>query len=112
MQFFAQPCILAESLNANNNMNKNWIPHLTILTGQTVDLLPLQKEHVEELYLAASDKELWEHTPKDCSVKEIFENVYAASLIESEKGNEYTFVIYHKPTKKIIGSTRFFEIFP
>ncbi|MBA3673829.1 MAG: GNAT family N-acetyltransferase [Chitinophagaceae bacterium] len=93
-------------------MNKNWIIHPTILTGQTVDLLPLQKEHFEELCLAATDKELWKHTPKDCSDKEIFENVYSASLIEREKGNEYPFVIYHKPTKKIIGSTRFFEIFP
>ncbi|MEO6818833.1 MAG: GNAT family protein [Ginsengibacter sp.] len=93
-------------------MNKNWIPHPTILTGQTVNLLPLQKEHFEELYVAASDKELWQLIPTDCSVKKTFEKTYAASLSEREKGNEYPFVIYHKPTKKIIGSTRFFEIFP
>ncbi len=79
---------------------------------QKVDLLPLQKEHFEELYIAASDKELWQLIPTDCSDKKTFEKTYAASLIEREKGNEYPFVIYHKPTKKIIGSTRFFEIFP
>lgn len=93
-------------------MKKNWITHPTILTGQIVDLIPLEKEHFEELYIAASDKELWQFIPTDCSVKETFEKVYTASLIEREKGNEYPFVIYHKQTKKIIGSTRFFEIFP
>ena len=37
---------------------------------------------------------------------------YNGALEEREKGNHYPFVIYHKQTNKLIGSTRFFEIFP
>jgi RimJ/RimL family protein N-acetyltransferase len=88
------------------------IPPSTILKGEAVDLLPLQKEHFEELYRAASDKRLWEFIPLDCSVKATFKKAYNAALTERKKGNQLPFVIYHKATDRIIGSTRLFEIFP
>lgn len=93
-------------------MTENWINHPTILTGETVELLPLEKEHFEELYLAASDKKLWELIPVDCSNRDTFETAYNFALTEREKGNQYPFIIFHKGIKKIIGSTRFFEIYP
>jgi RimJ/RimL family protein N-acetyltransferase len=93
-------------------MKAHWINHPTILTGETVELVPLEKEHFEELDLAAADKNLWELIPTDCSNRETFENAYNFALTEREKGNQYPFVIFHKETKKIIGSTRFFEIYP
>jgi RimJ/RimL family protein N-acetyltransferase len=93
-------------------MKAPWITHPTILKGQTVDLLPLEKEHFEELYLAASDKKLWELIPTDCSIQEKFTAAYITALTEREKGNHYPFIIYHKQTQQIIGSTRLFDIFP
>lgn len=93
-------------------MNKNWIPHPTILSGKIVDLIPLEKEHFDELYNAASDKDLWKLIPTDCSIKSNFIDSYNASLTAREKGAEYPFVIYHKARGKMVGSTRFFEIFP
>jgi RimJ/RimL family protein N-acetyltransferase len=93
-------------------MNGSWISHPTILKGTIVDLIPLEKVHFEELYKAASDKELWELVPIDCSIKSNFIDAYSLSLVERDKGKEYPFVIFHKSTSKIIGSTRFFEIFP
>src|SRR5690349_8524112 len=93
-------------------MDKYWIQHPVLLKGKTVDLLPLEKEHFEELYIAAADKELWKLIPTDCSVKEKFDTAYNFALSEREKGSQYPFVIYHKEHKKIIGSTRLFEIFP
>lgn len=93
-------------------MKAPWITHPTILQGQTVDLRPLEKEHFEELYLAASDKKLWELIPTDCSIRENFTAAYTTALTEREKGNHYPFIIYHKQTQKIIGSTRLFDIFP
>ncbi len=92
-------------------MKKQWIPHPTILQGQLVDLIPLEKEHFAELFLASSDKELWEFVPTNCSVKETFDAAYSTALAEREKGNEYPFIIIHKKTNRIIGSTRLFEIF-
>jgi RimJ/RimL family protein N-acetyltransferase len=93
-------------------MSKNWIQHPTILTGTTVDLIPLQKEHFDELFLAASDKDLWKLVPIDCSDRQKFDTAYNFALEEREKGRQYPFTIYHKATKRIIGSTRFFEIHP
>ena len=89
-----------------------WIKHPTILKGQLVDLLPLERQHFDELYLAAADKKLWEHIPVDCSERERFMSVYDTALAEREKGNQYPFVIYHRETGKIIGSTRWFDIHP
>ena len=93
-------------------MTEPWINHPTILTGETVELRPLEKEYFEELYLAASDKKLWELIPADCSNRDTFETAYNFALTEREKGNQYPFIIFHKEANKIIGSTRFFEIYP
>ncbi|SNB33843.1 GNAT family N-acetyltransferase [Flavobacterium psychrophilum] len=90
----------------------NWIKHPTILKGETVDLIPLEKEHFAKLYEVASDKKLWELIPIDCSKQESFNTAYNFAIAERAKGSQYPFVIVHKATNKIIGSTRLFEIFP
>ncbi|HTA81708.1 MAG TPA: GNAT family N-acetyltransferase [Bacteroidia bacterium] len=93
-------------------MAENWIKHPTILKGTMVDLIPLEKEHFDELYLAAADKKLWEFIPSDGSEREKFNTLYNTALEEREKGNHYPFIIQHKQTKKFIGSTRFLDIVP
>ncbi|MES2591769.1 MAG: GNAT family N-acetyltransferase [Bacteroidota bacterium] len=93
-------------------MLDHWIKHPTILTGELVDLIPLEEKHFAELYLAASDKSIWEFIPTNCSEPEKFKQTYSIALAERNKGNHYPFVIYHKATNKLIGSTRLFEIFP
>lgn len=96
----------------NYNMTKNWIPHPTILKGSTVELLPFEKEHFEDLYSAASDKELWNYTPTDGWKKKVFYELYSIALTERDTGRQYPFVIFHKEKQKLIGSTRLFEIYP
>ncbi len=93
-------------------MEKNWISHPTLLKGKIVDLLPLEEKHFDELHSAASDKRIWEFYTGDWSVRETFNKVYNGSLKLREKGKEYPFVIYHRPSQKIIGSTRFLDIVP
>ena len=93
-------------------MKEKWISHPTILEGTNVELIPLEKEHFEELYAAAADKDLWTLIPTDGSDKTIFYQNYQFALSERENGNQYPFVIRHKETQKLIGSTRFFEIYP
>ncbi|MFM9400495.1 GNAT family N-acetyltransferase [Myroides odoratimimus] len=95
---------------AKNNKTQ-WIPYPTVLEGTTVDLIPLEKEHLEELYQASADKELWRLVPTDCSDRDTFYDNYQNALIAREKGLQYPFVIIDKRTQKIIGSTRFFEIY-
>jgi len=93
-------------------MQKPWIEHPTILTGQIVDLLPLEEKHFDELFAAASDKRIWEFYTGDWSVQERFIKIYTDTLALREKGKEYPFVVFHKPTQKIIGSTRLLDIVP
>jgi RimJ/RimL family protein N-acetyltransferase len=93
-------------------MKKPWIDHPTILRGQVIDLLPLEQEHFDELHTAASDKRIWEFYPGDWSQREKFDRIYNGTLSLREKGLEYPFVVLHKASNKIIGSTRFLDIIP
>ncbi len=93
-------------------MVEHWIKHPTVLKGQLVDLIPLEKEYFDELRIAAADKELWQFIPGDGSNPNMFDKIYNTALEEREKGNHYPFVIQHKQTKKLIGSTRFLDIAP
>lgn len=93
-------------------MKEKWISYPTILEGTHVELVPLEQEHLEELYIAAADKDLWALIPTDGSDKTIFYKNYEFALSERENGNQYPFVIRHRESQKLIGSTRFFEIYP
>lgn len=93
-------------------MKEKWISHPVFLEGSNIELIPLEKEHFEELYAAASDKDLWALIPTDGTDKTIFYQNYEFALSERQIGNQYPFVIRHKETQKLIGSTRLFEIYP
>jgi hypothetical protein len=80
-------------------MTEKWILHPTILEGTHVELIPLEKEHFEELYAAAADKDLWTLIPTDGSDKAIFYKNYNLALSERDNGNQYPFVIRHKETQ-------------
>ena len=99
-----------EDFEQTSFMSKPWISHPAILSGQLVELIPLEETHFDELFVAASDKRIWEFYTGDWSVKETFLKVYKGSLAQRDKGAEYPFVVFHKPTQKIIGSTRFLDI--
>lgn len=91
-------------------MDKQWIAHPTNLNGEIVDLFPLEEHHFDELIEAASDKRIWEFYIGDWSVPDKFRMIYRTSLRLREQGLEYPFVIFHRSTKKIIGSTRYLDI--
>jgi RimJ/RimL family protein N-acetyltransferase len=88
----------------------NWIPYPLTLTGETVELVSLDRKHFAELEIVARDKKIWEFYPFDCSNSDTFLNYYSQGLTEGEKGNQFPFVIFHRHEKKIIGSTRYLDI--
>jgi RimJ/RimL family protein N-acetyltransferase len=91
---------------------QDWIKHPVILRGQTVDLLPLEKSHFDELQQVAKEKRIWEFLPGDGTDPEKFSAICNEALSERENGNHYPFVIFHKGSRKLIGSTRFLDIVP
>lgn len=76
-----------------------------ILTGKTVRLVPLEKGHLEPLFLASRPAEIWEW-----SASKILTYEDAAAYIENgiqarEQKIHYPFAVFHQETGELIGST-------
>jgi RimJ/RimL family protein N-acetyltransferase len=91
---------------------KNWINHPTTLSGDIVELLPLETEHFAELEALAKDPKIWEFYVFDGTDAVTFMNVFTDALQERALGTRYPFVIFHKEQQKLIGSTHFLDIQP
>jgi RimJ/RimL family protein N-acetyltransferase len=76
-----------------------------VLNGKLLTLRPLLKSDFDELYLAASDPQIWEQHPEPLRYKEEVFQKYFDSGLEC-KG---AFVITDSKTGKIIGSSRFYD---
>lgn len=91
-------------------MTESWIKHPVILKGNLVELIPLEKEHFAELIPLTADKRLWAFYPSDFSNEEKFIKSYSDAIAKREQDNTYPFVIKHKASGKLIGSTRFLDV--
>lgn len=90
----------------------NWIPTPTTLTGDTVELISLDRTHFQELETLATDKRIWEHYTFDGSDSTTFRKTLELALVEQQKGTQFPFIIYHKTDKRYVGSTRFMDMQP
>lgn len=88
----------------------NWIEHPVRLEGSLVELLPLDKSHFTPLEQLAKDARIWEYYSVDPSKSCTFLEVFDGAFKERDKKTQYPFVIRHKDSGRIIGSTRFTEI--
>ena len=91
-------------------MDESWLIHPMKLIGQTIDLFSLEEKHLDLLFETASDKRIWEYFPFDGSDPNKFISHYSEALLEREKGKHYPFIIFHKQSNKIIGSTGLYNI--
>ena len=82
--------------------------HPIALEGKNVLLRPPSLDDLSGLILAASDGEIW-NNPFSLfpSINEMHE--YLQELLKSSNSS-LPFIIIHKPSKAIVGSTRFFNI--
>lgn len=88
----------------------HWITYPTSLSGEIVDLIPLEKEHFPELISLSKEEKIWQFYVFDGANTEVLTTVLNQALLEREKGTQFPFVVYHKAHKKIIGSTRLMDI--
>lgn len=84
----------------------------TILQNKKARLIPLQREHFEELKSIAFDESLWKYTITKIYTEDDLRNYIDIAIEEREKFQSYPFVIYDVSTGKIAGSTRFGNISP
>lgn len=90
--------------------NLHWsIPPM--LQGVHVSLEPLQKEHVEDLLLAASDGELWNLWYTTVPGPETVRPYVAKALADREAGTAMPFLVRNAAGEPV-GSTRFFRMDP
>ena len=77
-------------------------PHLT---GDRLELRPLAKDDYAQLFDAASDPKIWEQHPQSDRYKpEVFKVFFDEAL-----ASQGAMVIVDRATRKIIGTTRFYD---
>ena len=90
---------------------EKWIENL-LLEGETISLVPLTEDHTESLIHAAADGELWNLWYTSVPTPEKMSKYIAHALAQKTQGNEFPFAVWHKPTQRCIGSTRFYNLQP
>lgn len=81
-----------------------------LLDGTRVTLLPLQESHIPGLAEAANDPAIWAYMTPLARLVDVQKFVHQA-LEEQQAGKGIPFTVYDKQQDKIVGSTRFFDIF-
>ena len=82
------------------------------LEGQHVRLEPLSMEHLDALWRAGSDEEIWRWMPVQVRTLEEMRAYIEEALAEQAAGTCLPFVTISKPASEIVGSTRFGNIDP
>jgi N-acetyltransferase len=85
-------------------------PDHLVLTGNTVELQPLQADHAERLLQAAADGELWNMTVTVVPGPDTVNQYIDKALAGRQTGTMLPFAIIQRETGKVVGSTRFWKI--
>ncbi|MGO1191323.1 MAG: GNAT family N-acetyltransferase, partial [Vibrio casei] len=72
------------------------------LESNTVKLIPLQREHADDLVAAASDGRLWDLWYTSVPNAETIEAYLAFAFQEQERGASLAFTVLDKSTNKVI----------
>jgi N-acetyltransferase len=78
-----------------------------VLTGNKVQLVPLQLNHVQGLYEAGRYPEIWTLTQGRIQTLEDAKTYVQNAL---EQKNTFPFVIVDRESQKVVGSTRLYDI--
>lgn len=80
------------------------------LSGDAVELLPLEEIHEDSLWNASDNKEIWTYMATKINTKEELRAEITKALKAKEQGTQHPFVVLHKERNEIVGSTRFLDI--
>lgn len=81
-----------------------------VLTGQRVELHPLEQKHAAGLVDAAADGELWNLTVTVVPGPDTIDAYIATALEGQRAGTVMPFAIVDRDSGRIVGSTRFWKI--
>lgn len=80
------------------------------LTGTTIELRPLQREHATALLEAAADGQLWNLKVTNVPGPQTVDTYIDVALAGREAGTVMPFTIVRRDTGQVVGSTRFWKI--
>lgn len=83
---------------------------LITLTGTTVELLPLQREHKAALLDAAADGELWNLKVTNVPGPDTVDQYIDTALSGRDAGSVIPFTLVRREDGQVIGSTRFWKV--
>ncbi|GAB3164044.1 GNAT family N-acetyltransferase [Microbispora hainanensis] len=84
------------------------LPAPAVLDGRVVRLEPLAPGHVPDLFLAASDEEIWRHRPEPTPRTEDDTRRLVDKLIADPRTTQ--FAVVFKETGRAIGSTGYWDV--
>jgi RimJ/RimL family protein N-acetyltransferase len=87
-----------------------WPPRPVTLESETVRLEPLAPEHAPALRAAAADGRLWELWFTSVPTADGTDGYIGAALAARDRGTMLPFVVRHRASGEIIGSTRYCNI--
>ena len=81
------------------------------LTGQFVQLVPLELAHVQELARIGSAPEIWKYMRYGLIESESQMSAWVNELLKlQEAGTDLPFTVFHLPSHRIVGATRYLNI--
>lgn len=80
------------------------------LVGKHTKVIPMTKEHTEDLYLAGKDQRIWSYMPMTVYSSVDMAELVDTALEDKHSGKAFPFVILNRDNNQIIGSTRFLDI--
>ncbi len=81
-----------------------------LLEGERVILIPLEMEHVENLFQCAKRPEIWSFLPLKISSRKDMEEFVHTAIQARERGEEFPYVVFDKTLNRIVGMTRYLRI--
>lgn len=90
----------------------HWLQHPVILENERVKLLPLESSHFDELLHIAKAPEIWQYLSFNRLDSDAFRNELRSAVLRKTTGEEYPFTVFDNATGKVIGSTRFYNMYP
>ncbi|TGK07638.1 N-acetyltransferase [Leptospira semungkisensis] len=91
-------------------MDPNYPPKPVTLSGNLVELVPLQLAHTEALSEAVKDGELWKLWFTNIAPPEEMQSWIQKALDEQKVHSSVPFAVIRKSDGKVLGSTRFMNI--
>jgi N-acetyltransferase len=84
-----------------------------ILTGNVVRLEPLTEGHVAGLTAVGLDDNIWQYLPYGLMRNEADIHGWVQKMLDhAENGTDLPFVVFHIPSGRVAGTTRYMEIRP